>query len=99
MSLTSKTRATLAHLVALAVVVTLAVPPMPFSQVSVALADTVTATTVGGIGDQTKVPGATGTASFFLTPTNTPAGDPNGCDANGINNPATITVSSANPSV
>ncbi len=100
MYLTNKTRARLAHFITLALVVTLAAPPALFSQAFVAQADIIQATVVGGTGDQTKVPGAMGTASFFLIASNTvpPTDGGSGCNATG-SNPATITVTSTNPSV
>jgi hypothetical protein len=79
---------------ALIMALMLSVPWAALVAPPVALADVVTATQVNGTGDQTKLPGATGTASFYLANDNSNPLDLNGCNAGG-DKPATITVTSS----
>jgi hypothetical protein len=83
--------------VALLLALALSVPWAALVAPPSAFADSVEAV-IGGTGDQTKLPGGTGTATFYLQDNASPGGDISGCNASS-SNPVTITVTSASPGV
>jgi hypothetical protein len=60
---------------------------------ALALGDTLNVNDLTTGGNTTLTPGSTGSADVYLTATNSPTGDPGGCDATG-SSPATVSLQS-----